>query len=99
MPDPISGARYRWHLPAGSGYAEALGRAHTSAVRTWLPKEKEELRMSANEPLREEEVKQLILTFWQMQEEKAHLVDLMEVTAPDLEITAWESSPGMVTGA
>ncbi len=36
--------------------------------------------MSTNEPLTEEEVKQLILTFWKMQEEKAHLVDLMEIT-------------------
>jgi len=46
--------------------------------------------MSANEPLTEEEVKQLVLTFWKMQEEKAHLVDLMEVTAPDLEISMGE---------
>jgi hypothetical protein len=46
--------------------------------------------MSANEPLTEEEVKELILTFWKMQEEKAHLVDLMEVTAPDLEISMGE---------
>jgi len=55
--------------------------------------------MSANEPLTEEEVKQLILTFWKMQEEKAHLVDLMEVTAPDLEISmgefAWRGYRGL----
>ncbi len=43
--------------------------------------------MNANNPLTEQEVKQLILTFWKMQEEKAHLVDLMEITAPDLEIS------------
>ena len=55
--------------------------------------------MSANEPLTEEEVKQLILTFWRMQEEKDHLVDLMDVTAPETWRSAWESSPGMVTGA
>jgi hypothetical protein len=65
----------------------------------WLPKEKEELRVSANEPLTEEEVKQLILTFWKMQEEKAHLVDLMKVTAPDLEISmgefAWHGYRGL----
>jgi hypothetical protein len=64
-----------------------------------LPKEKEELRMSANNPLTEEEVKQLILTFWKMQEEKAHLVDLMKVTAPDLEISmgefAWHGYRGL----
>jgi hypothetical protein len=64
-----------------------------------LPREKEELSMSANEPLREEEVKQLVLTFWKMQEEKAHLVDLMEVTAPDLEISmgefAWHGYRGL----
>ena len=46
--------------------------------------------MSAKEPLTEDEVRQLILTFWKMQEEKAHLVDLMEVTAPDLEISMGE---------
>ena len=46
--------------------------------------------MSANQPLTEEEVKQLVLTFWKLQEEKAHLVDLMEVTAPDLEISMGE---------
>ncbi len=56
----------------------------------WLAKEKEELRMSVNEPLTEEEAKQLVLTFWKMQEEKANLVDLMEVTAPDLEISMGE---------
>jgi hypothetical protein len=64
-----------------------------------LPKEKEELRMSANETLTEQEVKQLILTFWKLQEEKAHLVDLMEVTAPDLEISmgdfAWHGYRGL----
>jgi hypothetical protein len=43
--------------------------------------------MNANNPLTEQEVKQLILTFWKMQEEKAHLVDLMEITAPNLEIS------------
>jgi hypothetical protein len=53
-------------------------------------REKEEQRMSAKEPLTEDEVRQLILTFWKMQEEKAHLVDLMEVTAPDLEISMGE---------
>jgi hypothetical protein len=62
-------------------------------------KVEEELRMSANEPLTEEEVKQLVLTFWKMQEEKAHLVDLMEVTAPDLEISmgefAWHGYRGL----
>jgi hypothetical protein len=55
--------------------------------------------MSANEPLTEEEVKQLVLTFWKWQEEKAHLVDLMEVTAPDLEISmgefAWHGYRGL----
>ncbi len=56
----------------------------------WLAKEKEELRMSVNEPLTEEEAKQLVLTFWKMQEEKANLMDLMEVTAPDLEISMGE---------
>jgi hypothetical protein len=65
-----------------------------------LPKGKEEfLRMSANKPLTEEEVKQLILSFWKMQEEKAHLVDLMELTAPDLEISmgefAWHGYRGL----
>ena len=43
--------------------------------------------VNTNELLTEEEVQQLILTFWKMREEKAHLVDLMEVTAPDLEIS------------
>jgi hypothetical protein len=55
--------------------------------------------VNANEPLSEEEVQQLILTFWKMQEEKAHLVDLMEVTAPDLEISmgefAWHGYRGL----
>ena len=32
----------------------------------------------------------MILTFWKMQEEKAHLVDLMEITTPDLEISMGE---------
>ena len=41
--------------------------------------------MKAINPLTEQEVKQLILTFWKMQEEKAHLVDLMEITSPGLE--------------
>ena len=44
--------------------------------------------MGPNEPLTEEEVKQLILSFWKLDEEKAHLVDLMEVAAPDLKIRA-----------
>jgi hypothetical protein len=55
--------------------------------------------VNANEPLTEEEVQQLILTFWKMQEEKAHLVDLMEITAPDLEISmgefAWHGYRGL----
>jgi hypothetical protein len=55
--------------------------------------------MDANEPLTEEEVRQLILTFWKLDEEKAHLVDLMEVTAPDLEISmgefAWHGYRGL----
>jgi hypothetical protein len=55
--------------------------------------------VNANEPLSEEEVQQLILTFWKMQEQKAHLVDLMEVTAPDLEISmgefAWHGYRGL----
>ncbi len=38
--------------------------------------------MNANEPLTEEVVKQLILTFWKMQEKKAHLVDLMAAALP-----------------
>ncbi len=38
--------------------------------------------MNANEPLTEEVIKQLILTFWKMQEKKVHLVDLMAVTPP-----------------
>ena len=46
--------------------------------------------MSTNEPLTEDEVRQLILTFWKMQEEKVHLVDLMEVTTPDIEISMGE---------
>jgi hypothetical protein len=46
--------------------------------------------MNANNLLTEQEVKQLILTFWKMQEEKAHLVDLMEITTPDLEISMGE---------
>ena len=46
--------------------------------------------MGANDPLTEEEVKQVILTFWRLDEEKSHLVDLMEVTAPDLEISMGE---------
>ena len=41
--------------------------------------------MSESNPLTRQEVEQLILTFWKMQEEKAHLVDLMEITAPDLD--------------
>ena len=40
----------------------------------------------------------MILTFWRLDEEKAHLVDLMEVTAPDLEISmgefAWHGHRG-----
>jgi hypothetical protein len=55
--------------------------------------------MDADKPLTEEEVKQLILTFWKLDEEKAHLVDLMEVTAPDLEISmgefAWHGYRGL----
>ena len=46
--------------------------------------------MTTNEPLTEEQVKQLILTFWKMQEEKAYLVDLMEITTPDIEISMGE---------
>lgn len=46
--------------------------------------------MGANDPLTEEEVRQVILTFCRLDEEKAHLVDLMEVTAPDLEISMGE---------
>ena len=46
--------------------------------------------MNASAPLTEHEVEQLILTFWKMQEEKAHLVDLMEVTTPDIEISMGE---------
>jgi hypothetical protein len=46
--------------------------------------------MSTNGPLIEDQVKQLILTFWKMEEEKAHLVDLMEVTIPDIEISMGE---------
>ena len=42
----------------------------------------ETLRMNADEPLTEEVVKQLILTFWKMQEKKAHLIDLMAATPP-----------------
>ena len=42
----------------------------------------ETLGMNANEPLTEGVVKQLILTFWKLQEEKAHLVDLMAATPP-----------------
>ena len=38
--------------------------------------------MNANESLAEEEVKQLILAFWKMHEEKAHLVNLMAATPP-----------------
>ncbi len=56
-------------------------------------------KVNAIEPLSEEEVQQLILTFWKMQEQKAHLVDLMEVTAPDLEISmgefAWHGYQGL----
>jgi hypothetical protein len=62
------------------------------------PRERRSTSMSANDPLTEEEVKQLVLAFWKMQEEKAHLVDLMEVT-PQTWRSAWESLPGMVTGA
>ena len=55
--------------------------------------------MGPNEPLTEEEVKQLILTFWKLDEDKAHLVDLREVTAPDLEISmgefAWHGYRGL----
>jgi hypothetical protein len=55
--------------------------------------------MDADKPLTEAEVKQLILTFWKLDEEKAHLVDLMEVTAPDLEISmgefAWHGYRGL----
>ena len=50
-------------------------------------------------PLTEEEVKQLILKFWKLDEEKAHIVDLMEVAAPDLEISmgdfAWHGYGGL----
>ena len=46
--------------------------------------------MNANAPLTEHEVEQLILTFWKMEEEKAHLVDLMEVTSADIEISMGE---------
>lgn len=46
--------------------------------------------MGPNEPLTEEEVKQLVLTFWKLDEDEAHLVDVMEVTAPDLEISMGE---------
>jgi hypothetical protein len=51
-------------------------------VGTVVAKGEETLRMNANEPLTEEVVKQLILTCWKMQEEKAHLVDLMAATPP-----------------
>ena len=55
--------------------------------------------MDADKPLTEEEVKQLILTFWKLDEQKAHLVDLMEITAPDLEISmgefAWHGYRGL----
>ena len=55
--------------------------------------------MDTDKPLTEEEVKQLILTFWKLDEEKVHLVDLMEVTAPDLEISmgefAWHGYKGL----
>jgi hypothetical protein len=56
----------------------------------WAPRERRGGTVSSNEPLTEEEVKQLILTFWKMQEEKAHLVDLMEITTPDIEISMGE---------
>src|ERR671920_955692 len=46
--------------------------------------------MSESNPLTRQEVEQLILTFWRMEEEKVHLVDLMEITAPDLEISMGE---------
>jgi hypothetical protein len=52
--------------------------------------------MNANNPLTEQEVKQLILTFWKMQEEKAHLVDLMELLPP-IWRSAWAISPGTDT--
>jgi hypothetical protein len=45
---------------------------------------------NANNLLTQQEVEQMILTFWKMQEEKAHLVDLMEITTPDLEISMGE---------
>jgi hypothetical protein len=55
--------------------------------------------MSAENPLTEQEVEQLILTFWKMQEGKARVVELMEVTAPDLEISmgefAWHGYKGL----
>lgn len=41
----------------------------------------------------------MILTFWRLDEEKSHLLDLMEVTAPDLEISmggfAWHGYRGL----
>jgi hypothetical protein len=46
--------------------------------------------MNESNPLTKQEVEQLILTFWKMQEEKAHLVDLIEITSPDLEISMGE---------
>ena len=52
---------------------------------------KEGATANASNPLTKEEVQQLILTFWKMEEEKAHLVDLMEITSPDLEISMGES--------
>ena len=55
--------------------------------------------MGADDPLTEVEVKQVILTFWRLDEGKSHLVDLMEVTAPDLEISmgefAWHGYRGL----
>jgi hypothetical protein len=55
--------------------------------------------MTTANPLTEQEVEQLILTFWKMQEEKARVVELMEITAPDLEISmgdfAWRGYKGL----
>ena len=55
--------------------------------------------MKTANPLAEQEVEQLILTFWKMQEEKARVVELMEITAPDLEISmgdfAWRGYKGL----
>ncbi len=55
--------------------------------------------MNASAPLTEHEVEQLILTFWKMQEEKAHLVELMEVTTPDIEFSMGDIRLARLQGA